>query len=90
MKRFVHRIGIATALVSIALPALAGPVTESFSGAAYASDGNQLLYLETHYLFSGDHGGERVVLYECPDGRAIDRIFFRQRVRAGQQRVAVS
>jgi len=73
MKRFVLRIGMATTLVSIALPALAGPVTESFSGAAYASDGNQLLYRETHYLFSGDHGGERVVLYQCPDGRAFAR-----------------
>jgi len=73
MKRFVHRIGMATTLVSIALPALAGPVTESFSGTAYATDGNQLLYRETHYLFSGDHGGERVVLYQCPDGRAFAR-----------------
>jgi hypothetical protein len=36
-------------------------------------DSNELLYRETHYMFAGDRGGERVVLYECPDGRAFAR-----------------
>ncbi len=64
---------MATALVSFALPALAEQLTESFSGSAYAMDSNQLLYRETHYIFSGDQGGERIVLYQCPDGRAFAR-----------------
>ena len=73
MKRYFHRIAMATALVSFALPGLAEQLTESFSGSAYAMDSNQLLYRETHYLFSGNSGGERVVLYQCPDGRAFAR-----------------
>jgi hypothetical protein len=73
MKRLVYRFGIATALILSGQPLPAEQLTESFSGSAYATDGNQLLYRETHYLFSGDHGGERVVLYQCPDGRAFAR-----------------
>jgi hypothetical protein len=46
---------------------------ESFSGSAYATGSNQLLYRETHYVYAGDRGGERVVLYQCPDGRAFAR-----------------
>jgi hypothetical protein len=73
MKRLVYRFGIASALILSGQPVLAEQLTESFSGSAYATDGNQLLYRETHYLFSGDRGGERVVLYQCPDGRAFAR-----------------
>ncbi|HEX3125043.1 MAG TPA: hypothetical protein VHQ21_17230 [Rhodanobacteraceae bacterium] len=73
MKRFLHRLGVAAALAAFALPGVAEQLTESFSGSAYAMDSNQLLYRETHYLFAGDNGGERVVLYQCPDGRAFAR-----------------
>jgi hypothetical protein len=73
MNQFLRHFGMATALASFALPALAAPRTESFSGNAYAIDGDLLLYHETHYLFSGEHGGERIVLYQCPDGRAFAR-----------------
>jgi len=73
MNKFLRHFGMATALASFALPALAAPRTESFSGNAYAIDGDLLLYHETHYLFSGEHGGERIVLYQCPDGRAFAR-----------------
>lgn len=73
MKQIFYSFGMATALVSCAQPALSAQPTESFSGNAYAIDGDQLLYHETHYLFSGEHGGERVVLYQCPDGRAFAR-----------------
>ena len=72
MRRFLH-VGVATALLWCALPAPAQPPAESFSGSAYASGSDQLLYRETHYLFTGDHGGERVVLYQCADGRAFAR-----------------
>jgi len=72
MKRFLY-FGTGAALVLFGLPALAAQLTESFSGSAYAIGTDQLLYRETHYLFSGDHGGERVVLYQCPDGRAFAR-----------------
>jgi len=73
MKRSLHRFGLAAALAAFALPGVAEQLTESFSGSAYAMDSNQLLYRETHYLFAGDNGGERVVLYQCPDGRAFAR-----------------
>ena len=77
MKQFFRHFGIATALASLALPVAAEPRTESFSGNAYAIDGDLLLYRETHYLYSGEHGGERIVLYQCPDGRAFARKFSR-------------
>jgi hypothetical protein len=75
MNPFPSLLGIAAAfvLLTLPLPASAEQLTESFSGSAYAADSNLLLYRETHYLFSGDHGGERVVLYQCPDGRAFAR-----------------
>ena len=73
MKRLAYGLAMATALILAGPPALAEQLTESFSGSAYATDGNQLLYRETHYLFSGNRGGERVVLYQCPDGRAFAR-----------------
>lgn len=74
MQRLISRFGLgAAALACATLPAVAAPLPESFSGSAYASGSDQLLYRETHYLFAGDHGGERVVLYQCPDGRAFAR-----------------
>jgi len=73
MKRVIYRFCIAASLILSGQPVLAEQLTESFSGSAYATDGNALLYRETHYLFSGDRGGERLVLYQCPDGRAFAR-----------------
>lgn len=73
MKKLLSRFAIAAALAALTAPAPAAQLTESFSGSAYATGSDLLLYRETHYLFSGDHGGERVVLYQCPDGRAFAR-----------------
>ena len=73
MKRFFYPLGIVAAIASLAPPVLAEQLTESFSGSAYLAGSDQLLYRETHYLFSGEQGGERVVLYQCPDGRAFAR-----------------
>jgi hypothetical protein len=70
----IARYGIAAALAVLTLPLSAAQLTESFSGSAYATGSDLLLYRETHYLFSGDDGGgERVVLYQCPDGRPFAR-----------------
>src|SRR5438270_9346977 len=46
---------------------------QSFSGAAYALGTDTLLFRETHYLYPGPDGGERLVLYACPDGRPFAR-----------------
>lgn len=73
MNRYLSHFGIAVALAILAVAAPAAQLTESFSGSAYEQDSNLLLYRETHYVFAGDHGGERVVLYQCPDGRAFAR-----------------
>lgn len=70
----MSRFGLgAVALACAMLPAAAAQLPESFSGSAYATGSDELLYRETHYVFAGDHGGERVVLYQCPDGRAFAR-----------------
>src|SRR5512135_172649 len=59
----MSRFGLGAAAIACAtLPAAAAQLPESFSGSAYATGSDQLLYRETHYLFAGDHGGERVVL----------------------------
>lgn len=58
---------------ALTLPAAAETVPESFSGNAYAIDSDSLLYRETHFLYAGDRGAERIVLYRCPDGRAFAR-----------------
>lgn len=49
----------------------------SYSGNAYDLDSGDLLYRETHLLFSAAGTRERVVLYRCPDGRP----FARKRIR---------
>ena len=46
---------------------------QSFSGSAYALGTDSLLFRETHFLYSGPNGGERLVLYACPDGRPFAR-----------------
>jgi len=59
------------------IAAMLGPTTavraddavESFSGSAFASDSDVLLYRETHFL----RGREHIVLYRCPDGRPFAR-----------------
>ena len=66
--------GLASAALACAmLPATAAQLPESFSGSAYATGSDLLLYRETHYLYAGDRGGERIVLYQCPDGRPFAR-----------------
>lgn len=51
---------------------------QSYSDNAYALDGGQLLFRETHYLFERDGMRERMVLYRCPDGRAFGRKIVRE------------
>lgn len=46
---------------------------QSFSGAAYASDSDTLLYRETHFLRAGAGGLEHIVLFRCPNGRPFAR-----------------
>ncbi|MGA9333193.1 MAG: hypothetical protein WBV39_02830 [Rudaea sp.] len=55
-------------------PAMAA---QNYSGDAYAKDGGQLLYRESHFLFNADGAHQRVVLYECPDGKPFGRKLIR-------------
>lgn len=55
-------------------PALAA---ENYTGDAYAQDGGELLYHESHFLFDADGMHQRVVLYLCPDGKAFGRKIIR-------------
>ena len=50
---------------------------ENYTGDAYAQDGDQLLYHESHFLFDADGMHRRVVLYLCPDGAAFGRKIIR-------------
>jgi hypothetical protein len=63
----------ATLLALAGLPALAA---ERWSGTAYALDGGQPLYRESHYQLD-DAAHSRLVLYRCPDGRAFARKIIR-------------
>jgi hypothetical protein len=67
---------IASGCFAAALCASAS-ATERYSGSAYSSATDALLFQETHYLYGA--AGQRLVLYRCPDGRA----FARKRVYAG-------
>lgn len=46
---------------------------ERYEGAAYARDGGQLLYRETHWRYGEDGSTRRLVLYRCPNGAAFAR-----------------
>lgn len=65
----------AIAVVTMLLLAAAGDAAERYSGDAYSSATDALLYHETHYLYDD---GQRLVVYRCPDGGA----FARKHVRA--------
>lgn len=73
MNPTMFRLGLAAAALAPATLIAAAQLPESFSGSAYATGSDQLLYRETHYLYAGDRGGERIVLYQCPDGRPFAR-----------------
>jgi len=67
MKNFLREKSITVALFAFAtLPVLAA---ETWTGEAYLLDGGAPAYRETHYLF----GGERLVVYACPDGKPFAR-----------------
>lgn len=67
---------VAVAAVAAA-PAFAA---ERWSGDAYNSATDALLYHETHYVYDG--GRERVVLYRCPDGQPFARKHVRETANA--------
>ena len=46
---------------------------QSFSGTAYALGTDSVLFRETHFLYPGPDGSERLVLYVCPDGKPFAR-----------------
>lgn len=46
---------------------------ERYRGDTFDLADGQLLYREVHFLFEKDGAAQRVVLYECPDGRAFAR-----------------
>ena len=60
-----------------ALSMTAARAAENYTGDAYAQDGGQLLYHESHFLFDADGMHQRVVLYQCPDGAAFGRKLIR-------------
>lgn len=67
---------IVTVLSWLALiPTAAIAADLRYDGVAYASDTDELQYRETHYLDSDAAGvlSERIVLYNCPDGRPFAR-----------------
>ena len=65
---------IAAGLATLCVAARADEAQpQSFSGAAYALGTDSLLFRETHFLYPGPNGGERLVLYTCPDGRPFAR-----------------
>ena len=61
----------ATFLIALAFAGAPVPAAERWSGDAYSSATDALLYHETHYVYDG--GRERVVLYRCPDGQPFAR-----------------
>ena len=68
-------------------PGLAAAQSLQYEGTAYDLDEARVLYRESHFLASADDGGgERVVLYRCPDGAP----FARKRVVYGGDSVAPS
>lgn len=71
MRSFVLAAALAAAVP--APDASPGTLSESFSGSAFALDGDRLLYRETHLVQTGPNGAESVVLYRCPDGRPFAR-----------------
>lgn len=66
----------ATFLVALALAGTPALAAERWSGDAYSSANDALLYHETHYVYDG--GRERVVLYRCPDGQPFARKHVRE------------
>jgi len=73
MKRTASGVFAIAGGLLLAVPAFC---VERLSGVAYSLAGNDLLYRETQYIYA--NGGDRVVLYTCPDGRA----FARKRINA--------
>ncbi|HET8941090.1 MAG TPA: hypothetical protein VFN13_03800 [Rudaea sp.] len=65
------------AAVFAALGMTTAIAAENYTGDAYAKDGGQLLYHESHFLFDADGMHQRVVLYLCPDGEAFGRKIIR-------------
>lgn len=66
------------AALALACASTCAAAVQTYSGDAYAIDGGELAYRETHYL-SED---QRVVLYSCPDGRPFARKFIHQQGNA--------
>lgn len=76
-----------TAFLLCLAPGLAGAQSLQYEGTAYDLDEQRVLYRESHFLSqAADGGGERVVLYRCPDGSP----FARKRVVYGGSAVAPS
>ncbi|MFQ6311308.1 hypothetical protein [Lysobacter capsici] len=65
------------AIVSVAMLSLSAAVNacadERYEGVAYAPDSKRVLYRETHWRYSQDGVGQRIVLYRCPRGEAFAR-----------------
>ena len=61
------------AWLGVAATVRADDAPEAFSGSAFASDSDALLYRETHFLRAGGGSREHIVLYQCPDGRPFAR-----------------
>ncbi|MDQ8031766.1 MAG: hypothetical protein REJ50_07105 [Bordetella sp.] len=60
-----------------AVPNAPGPVSEHFTGTAYAQEDGQLLYREAHWVVVENARMTRLVLYQCPNGAPFARKWVR-------------
>src|SRR5579862_2432120 len=58
--------------IATIVPATAHADVQSYEAYAYSSDG-QLLYRESHWLYTGDGVGQHLIVYRCPNGEPFGR-----------------